>query len=104
MLSRPVVAAEGAACLDLRPPKRPGIEDKPAPSGNVNDRDFFIVCTCQRRSPPFLAYAAVCFSTLRCLLLTDKAAPGTSFAMMTCPEGRIFARSSTDSILSTNTG
>ncbi len=52
MLSRPVVAAEGAACLDLRPPKRPGIEDKPAPSGNVNDRDFFIVCTCQRRSPP----------------------------------------------------
>ena len=42
ILSLSVVAAEGAGCLDLPPPKRPGVEDKPAPPGRVHDGDFFI--------------------------------------------------------------
>ncbi|MPN05837.1 hypothetical protein SDC9_153091 [bioreactor metagenome] len=58
VLSRPVVAAEGAACLDLRTLQRTGIENKPAPSGNINDRDFLISLICQRCSPPFPVYAA----------------------------------------------
>ena len=42
MLSRSVVTAEGAACLDLRPPQRSGVEDKPAPSGSFQDRQLLI--------------------------------------------------------------
>ena len=42
ILSPAVVAAEGAARLDLPPPKRPRVEDKPAPPGRVHDGDFFI--------------------------------------------------------------
>ena len=42
ILSPAVVAAEGAACLDLPPPKRPGVEDKPAPPGCIHDGDFFV--------------------------------------------------------------
>ena len=43
VLSRPVIAAEGATGLDLRTPKRPGVEDQPAPPGRFHDWDFLIV-------------------------------------------------------------
>ena len=42
MLPLAVVAAEGTACLDLPPPKRPGVEDKPAPPGCVHDGNLLI--------------------------------------------------------------
>ena len=38
----PVVAAEGAACLNLLAVKRPVVEDKPAPSGGFQDRQLLI--------------------------------------------------------------
>ena len=51
MLSRSVVTAEGAACLDLRPPKRSGVEDKPAPSGRFHDGDLIVLSDGQTESP-----------------------------------------------------
>ena len=42
MFSHAAVTAEGAACLDLRPPQRSGVEDKPAPSGGFQDRQLLI--------------------------------------------------------------
>lgn len=42
MLSRSVVTAEGAACLNLLAVKRSVIEDKPAPSGGFQDRQLLI--------------------------------------------------------------
>ncbi len=37
-----VVAAEGAACLNLLAVKRSVVEDKPAPSGGFQDRQLLI--------------------------------------------------------------
>ena len=37
-----MVAAEGAACLNLLAVKRSVIEDKPAPSGGFQDRQLLI--------------------------------------------------------------
>lgn len=42
ILSQAVVAAEGAACLNLLTVKRSVIEDKPAPSGGFQDRQLLI--------------------------------------------------------------
>ena len=42
MLSRSVVTAEGAACLNFLTVKRSVIEDKPAPSGGFQDRQLLI--------------------------------------------------------------
>ena len=52
MFSHAAVTAEGAACLDLRPPQRSGVEDKPTPSGRFHDRDFVILSDGQTGSPP----------------------------------------------------
>jgi len=38
----PVVAAEGTACLNLLAVKRSVVEDKPAPSGGLQDRQLLI--------------------------------------------------------------
>lgn len=37
ILSRPVVAAEGAGRLDLLTPERAAVDGEPAPSGGVHD-------------------------------------------------------------------
>ena len=42
IFSRPVVTAEGAACLNFLTVKRSVIEDKPAPSGGFQDRQLLI--------------------------------------------------------------
>ena len=42
MFAIPVVAAEGAACLNLLAVKRSVVEDKPAPSGGFQDRQLLI--------------------------------------------------------------
>ena len=103
MLSRSMVTAEGAACLDLRPPQRSGVEDKPAPSGRFHDGDLIVLPDGQTGSP---SYQAACCSTQTMGFSgrTCKGALLTHFAMMTCPVGRTLARSSTDSILSTKVG
>lgn len=46
VFSRPMVSAEGAACLHFVAPERSGVEDNPAPSGGVHDGDLG-VCACQ---------------------------------------------------------
>ena len=48
MFAGAMVAAEGAACLNLLAVKRSVIEDKPAPSGGFQDRQFLI---CQTARP-----------------------------------------------------
>ena len=48
----PVVAAEGAACLDFLSPQRPGVEDKPTPSGRVHNGDLIVDFCGQTVSPP----------------------------------------------------
>ena len=103
MFSRPVVMAEGAACLDFRPPQRSGVENKSAPSGRFHDGDLIILSDGQTESP---SYQAARCSTQAIGLIgrTCKGALLTHFAIMTCPVGRTLARSSTDSILSTKTG
>ena len=101
ILSRPVVAAEGAARLDFLAPQRPGVEDEPAPPGRVHDGNFVINFAAQAGSPPSV-YAAC--RTGSDTGRTCSSAPRTHLAMMTCPVGRTLARSSMDSILSTNTG
>lgn len=103
MLSRTVVTAEGAACLDLRPPQRSGVEDKPAPSGRFHDGNFIELSDGQTGSP---SYQAACCSiqTMGFTARTCKGVLFTHFAIMSCPVGRTLARSSTDSILSTKTG
>ena len=103
MFSHAVVTAEGAACLDLRPPQRSGVEDKPAPSGRFHDGDLIVLSDGQTGSP---SYQAACCSTQTIGFSgrTCKGALLTHFAMMTCPVGRTLARSSTDSILSTKVG
>ena len=42
MFAASMIAAEGAACLDLLTVKRSVIEDKPAPSGGFQDRQLLI--------------------------------------------------------------
>jgi len=103
MLSRSVVTAEGAACLDFLSPQRPGVEDNPTPSGRFHDGDFIVLSDGQTESP---SYQAACCSTQTIGFSgrTCKGALLTHFAMMTCPVGRTLARSSTDSILSTKVG
>ena len=49
---RPVVTAEGAACLDFLSPQRPGVEDKPTPSGRVHNGDLIVNFCGQTVSPP----------------------------------------------------
>lgn len=49
---RPVVTAEGAACLDFLSPQRPGVEDKPTPSGRVHNGDLIVDFCGQTVSPP----------------------------------------------------
>ena len=101
---RSVVAAEGTARLDLLSPQRPGVEDEPAPSGRIHNGDFVIRYAGQTGSPP-LAYAARCTGPeMGPAGRTCSWAPLTHLAMITCPVGRTLARSSMDSILSTNTG
>lgn len=103
MLSQTVVTAEGAACLDLRPPQRSGVEDKPAPSGRFHDGNFIELSGGQTESPS--RQAACCpAQTMGFTGRTCKGALLTHFAIMTCPDGRTLARSSTDSILSTKVG
>ena len=51
MFSHAAVTAEGAACLDLRPPQRSGVEDKPAPSGRFHDGDLIELSDGQTESP-----------------------------------------------------
>ena len=103
MFSHAAVTAEGAACLDLRPPQRSGVEDKPAPSGRFHDGNFIELSDGQTESP---SYQAACCSTQTIGFSgrTCKGALLTHFAMMTCPVGRTLARSSTDSMLSTKVG
>lgn len=103
MLSRTVVTAEGATCLDLRPPQRSGVEDKSAPSGRFHDGNFIELSDGQTGSP---SYQAACCSiqTMGFTARTCKGVLFTHFAIMSCPVGRTLARSSTDSILSTKTG
>lgn len=103
MFSQPMVTAEGAACLDLRPPQRSGVEDKPAPSGRFHDGDLIILSDGQTESPSYQA-ARCSTQTIGLIGRTCKGALLTHFAIMTCPVGRTLARSSTDSILSTKTG
>ena len=42
IFSLTVVATERAACLDLPPPERSRVENKPAPPGRIHDGNFFI--------------------------------------------------------------
>ena len=103
MFSHAAVTAEGAVCLDLRPPQRSGVEDKPAPSGRFHDGNLIVLSDGQTGSP---SYQAACCSTQTIGFSgrTCKGALLTHFAMMTCPVGRTLARSSTDSMLSTKVG
>ena len=90
VLSRPVVAAEGAGSLDLRPPERPAVEDQPTPSGRVHDGDSHISGQFDRPLAWFLVlllYAA-CFMACSCpWIFTDSSALWTHFAIITCPVG-----------------
>ena len=47
----PVVAAEGAARLDLLAPQRSGVENEPASPGRVHDGNFIIDFEAQAESP-----------------------------------------------------
>ena len=103
MLSRSMVTAEGAACLDLCPPQRSGVEDKPAPPGRFHDGDLIVLSDGQAESPS--CQAACCSTqTMGFIGRTCKGALLTHFAMMTCPVGWTLARSSTDSMLSAKVG
>ena len=103
---RSVVVAEGTACLDFLMPKRSGVDGKSAPSGGLHNGDL-IIGERQRMSllSRVLENTHAAFGIVMLLMgLTDKAVPCWHLAMMSCPVGRTLARSSTDSILSTNTG
>ena len=52
-----MIAAEGAACLDLLAVKRSVIEDKPAPSGGFQNRQL-LICQTVRPLPEKKGYAA----------------------------------------------
>lgn len=53
-----VVATEGAACPDFGMPKRPKVEDKPAPLGCLHDRKF-LIDTAQVMLTPFRALCGI---------------------------------------------
>ena len=97
---RSAVAAEGAAGLDLRTPERPGVDDQPAPPGCVQDRDPVVDHTALPRQAAAFRSAVGIGRTGR----TWRGVLMTYLEKMICPAGRTFSRSSTDSMLSTNTG
>ena len=96
-----VVAAEGAACLDLLAVKRSVIESKPAPSGGFQDRQLLIGQTVRPLSEK-KGYAA--FGIVWLPARTESSALRMHLARIIWLVGRMLLRSSTDSMLSKNTG
>ena len=96
-----VVTAEGAACLNLLTVKRSVIEDKPAPSGGFQDRQLLISQTARPLSEK-KGYAAFGIAVLPAR--TESSALWTHLAKSIWLVGRMLLRSSTDSMLSKNTG
>lgn len=99
-----VVTAEGAACLTSRRRSVEGSRTSPHRLA-VSTMGIFHRHEPEGAPPSRAAYAAVGIAVrIGFTGLTDSSALLTHFAMMTCPVGRTLARSSTDSMLSTNCG
>ena len=96
-----MIAAEGAAGLNFFTMKRSVVEDKPAPSGGFQDRQLLIGQTVRPLSEK-KGYAA--FGIVWLPARTESSALRTHLAKISCPVGRTLLRSSTDSMLSKNTG